>query len=154
MHNRRTVRLLPGLLAVPASLACGSGDGLEPPPGPGDTIPPMIESLSPAPHDTGVDLRAVIHVTFTEAVNPATIATASFSLRKNFAPALIPLAFSYAGRTATATPDLPLDSLTIYLATITRAVRDSAGNQLVADTTWEFQTRGGPLSVATGRRRP
>lgn len=138
---------------MPLSLACG-GDGLEPPPGPADTIPPMIESLSPAPNDTGVDLEAVIQVTFTESVNPATIATASFYLHKNFTPALIPLAFSYEGRTATATPDQPLDSVTVYLATLTRAVRDSAGNQLVADTTWEFRTRGSPLSTATGHHPP
>jgi hypothetical protein len=151
MHNRLTSRLLPGLLALP--LACG-GEDVGPSAGRGDTIPPMIASLSPAAHDTGIDLRAVIEVTFSEPVNPATIAPASFYLRKNFTPALIPLAFSYQGRTATATPDQPFDSLTVYLATITRAVRDSAGNQLVADTTWEFRTRAGPVSNAGPNRQP
>jgi hypothetical protein len=151
MHNR----VVSWLLLAPLALtpACG-GAGVEPPPGPTDTIPPMIASLSPAPHDTGVDRKAVLQVTFTEPVNPATIAPASFYLRKDSTPALIPLAFSYEGRTATATPDQPLDSLTVYLATITRAVRDSAGNQLVADTTWEFRTRGKPLSSATGHQPP
>jgi hypothetical protein len=142
MHNRLTSRLLPGLV-VALSQACG-GDGVEPPPpGPSDTIPPAIASLSPAPNDTGVARNAVIRVVFSEPVNPATIATASFYLRKNLSSVPVPLAIGYEGRTATGTPDQPLDSLTIYLATVTRAVRDSAGNQLVSDTTWQFRTRGG-----------
>ena len=154
MQNRPAGRLLPGLLLVP--LACGGG-GQGPPPGPGDTIPPLIEALSPAPGDTGVRGDATISVTFSEVVNPATVATASFFLQKNFTPALVPLAYSYAGRTATAAPVAPLESLTVYIATLTRAVRDSAGNQLAADTSWEFRTRGGPLVSGPGlgrERRP
>lgn len=143
MHNRPASRLVPGLVLAVA--ACGSGTDVPPPPGPTDTIPPTIVGLSPAPHDTGFALDSAIHVTFSEPVNPATIATASFFLQRNFTPQLVPLSYSYEGLTATGTPVSRLDSLTTYIATITRAVRDSAGNQLVADTTWEFTTRGGPL---------
>jgi hypothetical protein len=142
MHNRLAPRLVLGLAVL--APACG-GDDVEHPPAGGDTIPPTIESVSPAADANGVDLRSVIQVTFSEPVNPATVATASFYLRQVGTPTLIPLAYSYAGRTATATPDQPFDSLTAYRATLTRAVRDSAGNPLAADTTWQFRTRGGPI---------
>jgi hypothetical protein len=148
MHNRLAYRLLLGLPVLP--LACGGAIVL--PLEATDTIPPGIESLSPPPRDSGVDLRAVIQVTFSKPVNPATIAAASFYVRTNLTPDHLALTLSYANRTLTATPAQPFDSLTVYLATMTRAVRDSTGNQLAADTTWEFRTRGGPVAAEAPSR--
>ena len=96
--------------------------------GPTDPIPPATVGPSPAPHDTGFALDSAIHVTFPGPVNPATIATASFFLQRNVTLQTVPLSYSYAELTATAKPVSRLDSLTTYIATITRAVRDSAGN--------------------------
>jgi hypothetical protein len=152
MHNRPACPLVPGLILAVA--ACGSGTEVPPPAGPTDTVPPAIVSLSPVPGDTGFALDSAIHVTFSEPVNHATIATASFFLQRNVTPQTVPLSYSYAGLTATAKPVSRLDSLTTYIATITRAVRDSAGNQLVADTTWEFTTRGGPVAAQRSGRSP
>jgi hypothetical protein len=143
---------MPGL-ALAAALACGSGTEAPPPAGPGDTTPPIIASLSPAPHDSGFPRDSALRVTFSEPVNPATLATASFYLQRSVTLQPVPLSYSYQGLTATAAPVSRLDSVTTYVATITRAVRDSAGNQLAADTTWEFTTRGAPV-VAEPLGRP
>ena len=141
MHD--TLRL--GALPVLAALACG-----ETPPGPRptvDTIAPAVVTLSPAPGDTGVSLRARVEVTFSEPINGATLGPASFSLRRGVAP--VPVSYLTDGLGAALQPDSLLDSLTFYTATLTGAVRDSAGNRVPRDTTWSFRT-GAPLPPAAG----
>lgn len=89
---------------------------------------------------------ALVTVAFSESVNPATVAQASFFLTTQFTP----VAGSYvvADSVASFVPDVPLDSLSVYTATLTRGIRDPAGNQLVADTSWSFTTEAPPPPAA------
>jgi type IV pilus assembly protein PilY1 len=126
-------------LPVLAVLACGDG----PPPGPdqpGDTIPPVIVATRPAAGDTGVRLRARVEVTFSEPLNWATLGPASFFLLREAEP--VAGGYQVDRTTAAFVPGQPFDSLTIYSVLLTRGIRDSAGNQLPADSSWSFRTGG------------
>ena len=56
-----------------ARIECGSGGG-------GDTTPPTITGSTPAPGATGVAVGASPTATFSEAMNPATLTTSTFTL--------------------------------------------------------------------------
>lgn len=142
MHDTLRLRALPVLLAW----ACG--DGAPGPRAPGDTVPPGLVALSPAPGDTGVQPQARVEVTFTEPVNDATLGPASFFLMRGATP--VAGAHAVDGLRAVLQPDVALDTLTIYSATLTSAVRDSAGNRLGSDTTWSFRTRGAEIPMGAG----
>jgi len=133
MHD--TLRL--GALPVLAALACGDSTPPDPRPA-ADTIAPTVVSVRPAPGDTGVPLLAPVEVTFSEPINGATLGPASFVLLRGIAP--VPGTYLVNGLTAALQPDSALDSLAIYTATLTSAVRDSAGNRLPGDTSWTFRT--------------
>jgi hypothetical protein len=142
MHD--TLRL--GALPVLAALACGESA----PPGPGptaDTVAPAVVTLSPAPGDTGVSLRARVEVTFSEPINAATLGPASFFLLKDLAP--VPVSYLLDGATVALLPNSELDSVTVYSVTLTGAVRDSTGNRLPGDTSWAFRT--GALALRAPR---
>lgn len=141
MHD--TLRL--GALPVLAALACGESAPLGPQP-PADAVAPTVVTLRPAPGDTGVALLARVEVTFSEPINGATLGPASFVLRRGIAP--VPGSYGVDGVTATLQPDSALDSVTIYTATLTSAVRDSAGNRVPADTSWTFRTGAVPQPAA------
>jgi len=138
MHNTLRFALL---VASAAPIACGD-EAPGPPSGPADTLAPRVVALRPVPGENGVRQDALVTVAFSEPVNPATVAQASFFLTAQ----LTPVAGSYAVADSVASfvPDVPLESLTVYTATLTRGIRDPAGNQLVADTSWSFTTEAPP----------
>lgn len=144
MHD--TLRRL--TLPVLAVVACGDPA----PPAPdatGDTIAPAIAAARPAAGDTGVSLRAPVEVTFSEPLNWATLGPASFFLVREADS--VAGGYEVDGATAAFVPAEPFDSLTVYSVTVTRGVRDSAGNQLAADSSWSFRTAG---DVAPAGRPP
>lgn len=102
----------------------------------GDTTPPAVISTSPVSNATGVGINGSITATFTEAVDPSTMDTSTFTLSG------VTGAVSYSGTTAVFTPSTSLDYNTAYTATITTGVRDLAGNAPAADYIWSFTTRG------------
>ena len=103
-----------------------------------DTTPPEVISTSPADDATGVVLNARLSATFSEAMNPATLTTATFTLRYGTTP--VPGDVTYAGVTATFYTTTVLDADTVYTATISVSATDLAGNGLAADYVWSFTT--------------
>jgi thiosulfate/3-mercaptopyruvate sulfurtransferase len=104
-----------------------------------DTTAPTVVSVAPAASSTGIARNAVITVTFSEAVDAATINASTFTLKdsgNNAASGTV----SASGTTATFTPAAALNYLTPYTATITTGATDAAGNALVANYTWNFTT--------------
>src|SRR5206468_3331186 len=87
---------------------------------------------------TGVAISAKLAATFSEAMDPLTISTTSFTLMQGGTP--IAGTARYAGVTATFTPASNLAPLTDYTATITTAAKDLAGNALVTNFSWSFTT--------------
>ncbi len=112
------------------------------------TAPPAtVISTIPVNGATAVAVNTAISATFSEAMNPATINAATFTLT---GPGATPVAGSvtYAGTAATFTPSAVLSTSTIYTATITTGARDAAGTALAANFAWSLTTAG-PASVVS-----
>jgi hypothetical protein len=108
---------------------------------PGAKTPPTAVSVGPASATAGSCPNTVVTVTFSKAMNPATLDAATFTLT---APGAAPVtgAVSYAAGsdTATFTPSASLALNTIYTATITTGATDTFGNAMAADFVWSFTT--------------
>jgi Bacterial Ig-like domain/Fibronectin type III domain len=105
---------------------------------PPDTTPPTVSSTSPANSVTGVPINTAINATFSEAMDPASITTATFTLKAGSTS--IGGTVSYSGTTATFTPSSFLAYNTTFTATITTGVRDLAGNAMQSACSWSFAT--------------
>ncbi len=102
-----------------------------------DTTPPTVVSTAPAGGATGVPASTAVSATFSESVQPGTVA---MTLR-DAAGATVPGTQSYDDptRTVTLRPSAPLAASATYTATVSGA-RDLAGNQMAQPFTWSFST--------------
>jgi hypothetical protein len=105
-----------------------------------DTTPPTVVSTVPANLATGVAINSAITGVFSEALDPLTVTTATFTLKQGLTSVLG--AVTYAGVTATFTPSGNLTANTSYTANISTGVKDLAlvGNALAVDKVWTFTT--------------
>ena len=113
---------------------------------PPDTSPPTVTTTSPLSAATGVPRTTSVSATFSEAVDAATITSATMSLTGPGGTA-VPGTVSYdpATRTATLQPSAALTASTAYSATIKGGatdprVKDLVGNALAASYSWTFTT--------------
>src|SRR5207244_3806994 len=109
---------------------------------PADTTAPTVSFTVPTNAATGVAISQKIAVAFSEAMDPLTITTGTFTLKQG--TTAVTGTVSYAGVTATFTPAGNLAPLTVYTATVTTGARDLAGNALAADFSWSFTTGATP----------
>jgi uncharacterized protein (TIGR03437 family) len=100
--------------------------------------PPAVISTFPATGGAGVPITSNLSATFSEAVNPLTVNTTTFTLFLGGAP--VAGTVSYAGVTAVFAPAASLASNTGYTATITTGVTDLSGNVLASNYIWSFTT--------------
>jgi hypothetical protein len=110
-------------------------------------ICPEVISTDPANGATNVVTTKIISAVFNEAMDPTTINQATYILRQG--TTVIPGVVSYSGVTATFSPDALLSANTVYTATITNKVKDPAGNAMIADYVWSFNTGSIPIVVST-----
>jgi hypothetical protein len=115
-----------------------------------DTTAPTVLSTDPAkssPIVTGVARNKKIAATFSEAMDPLTLTTATFTL---VGPGSTPVtgAVTFVGTTATFSPLSNLAALTTYTATLTTGAKDLAGNPLASNFVWTFTTGSTTDSVA------
>ena len=103
-----------------------------------DVTAPRVSSTVPSNSATGVPLGRDLAVTFTEAMNPATINASTVTLSRGSVPVLG--AVSYVGVTAVFNPLLNLAPNTLYTARVTTGAQDLAGNALAAEFVWTFTT--------------
>jgi hypothetical protein len=103
-----------------------------------DDTAPTVTSTDPVDGATDVPLSKKIYATFSEAMDPLTINTATFTLEEG--ATAVTGTVSYVGLVASFTPTIDLQSNTIYTATITTVSEDLAGNQLASDEVWSFTT--------------
>jgi hypothetical protein len=116
-----------------------------------DTASPSVTGTSPANNATGILRGANLTATFSEAMQPSTINTTTFRLRKSGTTTNIAAALSYdpATKRATLNPNVDLKAGTTYVATVTTGARDLAGNQLDQDPStagtqaksWKFKVK-------------
>ena len=110
-----------------------------------DTTPPVVTVTSPASGATGVSGSTVVTATFSKAIDPTTMTTATFTLT-NPSNVSVTATVSYnpATKTATLTPTLTLSAATTYTASLTggsSGVKDLLGNALAATLSWSFTTQ-------------
>jgi hypothetical protein len=105
-----------------------------------DTTAPAVTVANPLNNATGVIRNKVVGITFSEAMDPLTLTSATFTLKQGNTD--IPGVVVYSGTTATFTPSSALEAGTVYTATITNGAKDLAGNALAANTVWSFTTAG------------
>ncbi|HEX8313925.1 MAG TPA: Ig-like domain-containing protein [Flavisolibacter sp.] len=108
---------------------------------------PTVASTDPGNGAVNVATIKKISATFSEAMAPATINETTFLLKQG--TTAVPGTVSYAGNTATFTPAIPLAANTVYTGTITKGSKDPAGNAMIADHVWSFNTGSIPTVVST-----
>ncbi len=120
-----------------------------------DTTAPTITARAPAAGATSVAVGTAVTVTFSEAINAATVSGSTFELRDSLS-VVVPASVSYNGTTqvATLTPSAALSPATSYTARVRGGVadprvKDLAGNALAADSSWTFTTLAGPACPCT-----
>jgi hypothetical protein len=104
----------------------------------GDIIPPTVVLTDPNDNAIGVALNKKLTATFSEAMDPASINSSTFTL-KNGANTITGVV-TYSGVTATFSPASNLLPNTTYTATITNSAKDVAGNNLATNYVWTFTT--------------
>ncbi len=109
------------------------------------TTAPTITLTNPANVATNVQLNATVNATFSEAMDPTTLTTATFTLTAPPGATLVTGTVSYAPATdiATFTPSSQLAPNTEYTATVTTGAKDTFGNALAAGAVpnpWTFTT--------------
>jgi hypothetical protein len=105
-----------------------------------DTTPPTIVSRSPAPGATGVALNTTISVGFSEPMLASSISASTLRLRASGASSDVPATITYAGTTATLTPNATLEPSKQYQVTVVGSVSDLSSNPMGSDATWNFTT--------------
>jgi hypothetical protein len=132
------IRLVVLACAVGTLTACGDTPVEGPGEPSGDTIPPAVVDLQPAPLASDVPVEVTVLVRFSEEINPATVGPASFLVRMGFDT--VPGVYTFGDSAVGFDPDGNLQPASSYSVTLRRGIRDPAGNQLVRDTAWAFQT--------------
>ena len=107
---------------------------------------PSSTSTSPANNVTGVARNNGPSITFSEAMDPATINATTFTLKQGTTP--VAGTVSYSGTTATFTPTVTLAANTQYTATMTTGAKNLKGVALASNITWSFTTGGNTSTLA------
>ena len=110
-----------------------------------NTTAPTITLTNPADGATGVQLNATANATFSQAMDPTTLTSTTFTLTEPPGATLVTGTVTYAPATdiATFTPSSPLATNTQYTATVTNGAKDTFGNALAAGAVpnpWTFTT--------------
>lgn len=105
-----------------------------------DTAGPTVISTSPADTATGFAIDGSVSANFSEALDPATVTTSTFTLSDGGTP--VSGTVSYSNKVATFNPASNLAASTPYTATLTTGITDLAtpANALAANLVWSFTT--------------
>ncbi|MDD2278804.1 MAG: ice-binding family protein [Bacteroidales bacterium] len=110
-----------------------------------DGLRPTIVSSDPLSNQTDVARNKVISITFSEAMDPTTINTSSFTLKQGTTQIVGVVAYS--GVTATFTSSSTFNAKSNYTATITTAAKSIKGKTLGKNHAWNFTTGGSTASI-------
>lgn len=113
-----------------------------------DDVAPTVASTDPADGATGVFLGSSISITFSEAMDPLTISTATIVVMQG--AAVILGVVTYSGLTAVFTPIIDLIVDENFTVTVTTGVTDLASNAMASDYVFEFDTAVAPVPIIPG----
>ena len=125
-----------------------------------DTTPPSVLFVAPANGATAVSVSSFVSVSFSEAIDPATLTASTFQL-KDASNNLIPgsVTWDSGSNTAHLQPTTALSYATTYTATVKGGatdprVKDLSGNALASDYSWLFTTTEPPPPPPPGSTTP
>lgn len=105
------------------------------------TGPPAVISDAPVTGSNGICPNAVAVATFSDAMNPSTISTTTFTLTGPGTTAVAgAVTYDAPTHVATFTPSNPLALDTLYTATVTTGAQDLFGVPLASNYAWSFTT--------------
>ena len=140
------------VLLVFAACKSFGGGGSTMPPGI-QPNPPSVISCTPPNGSTGIPLNEVVSVTFSEAMNIATLNTSTFRLTYGAAATPVQGEVVCTNARAVFWPLAHFASNSLFTATITTGALSAAGVPLVTNHTWTFTT-GSPASVQLSISNP
>jgi hypothetical protein len=111
-----------------------------------DTIRPTVTNITPANNAKNVSPVSSMTAVFSEAIDPATITSATFIVKlkqTGSTPVAATVTYDAATRKATLKPTTALANQTVYTVTLksgASGIKDLAGNSLNADFTWTITT--------------
>jgi hypothetical protein len=105
-----------------------------------DSTPPTVDSTYPDSNDTNVSIDRSVSAHFSEALDPTTVTSTTFTLADANGSTLVPGTVINSGDTMIFNSSADLLKSTEYTATITTGVTDLAGNALANEYTWNFTT--------------
>ncbi len=106
--------------------------------GGGNVTTPMVQSTNPASGASGVPINGNVTATFSEAMDPATLTTGTFTLASGAGP--VSGSVNYANLTAVFNPTTQLAGSTLYTAKVTTGAKSAFGVALAANVIWTFTT--------------
>jgi hypothetical protein len=124
-------RLL-AIAGVLIGLSCGENGG--------DSTPPTVISTTPADGAEEVPKDVTVTATFSEDMDPATVAESTFQLQGPGGAVSGTVGYDAGTRIASFAPAADLEMGAVYTARITTGAEDQAGNGLAADHQWSFTT--------------
>jgi hypothetical protein len=157
----KKTKRIPLVLLLAAAVGISFIVGCAMPSASANTVPPKVDSMLPADLAPGVGLYDTVSVLFSEAMDPATITAASFTVA-GAGPLTGTVDYDDSNNAAIFTPSAPLAVNQIHTATITTGAKNIAGDPLAANMVWHFTTGSStdttaptvtstvPLSAATG----
>ncbi len=110
-------------------------------------INPTVTLTNPLNNAINVERNKVVAFTFSEAMDPLSINSNTFTLKQG--TNVISGSIAYSGMTATFTSANTLAAATTYTATITTGAKNLSGNSLEVNTTISFTTGGTLSNLAT-----
>lgn len=141
----KTLQIGTLLLLMSVAPACGNqlvefglDDNGDPNGIPGGGNPPTVIATGPLRAAMNVSINKRVDATFSRAMAPATLNSATFIVRQG--PTALVGVVSYAASTATFAPTIPLDLSLEYTATITTGAADPSGSALASNYVWTFTT--------------
>ena len=135
-HSYRVSAIGPGSAVSPQSADLPAAHFIVP-----DLTPPKVVSSVPQSGATVVSIRVAPTIQFSEALDPATVSSATIKLSTVSGIAVAgTVAFGVNATTVVFTPAAPLAPSTSYVLTASTGVKDLSGNQLLPSFTTSFTT--------------
>lgn len=102
-----------------------------------------VFSTSPSSSESNVQINSVITITFSDNILSSTLTDSTISVNNGLTSTSID--YNAITKTATYRPSVMLNTLTTYTVTISKEIKNPAGEGLAADYIWSFTTDSGSL---------
>ena len=115
----------------------------------GPQVPPGTDTLIPYDGQTDLPLRTSVGAIFTKAMDGTTVNGSTFTVKKGAVTVPGSVSYNPVKHQATFIPTAALAPETVYTATLTTGITDTAGVPLPSPVTWSFTTAPLPPFLVT-----